>query len=151
MTSAGSPWAGAASASVDAHLDALAHPRRAEIEALRAIILAAGAGADAGADTDTGAEPVARITESVKWNSPSYATARGDFATMNLRPTAVRVVLHTGAKADPGHPDVAIDDPSGLLSWLGHNRALVSFSTLADIDAGRDDFIAVLRQWIAQL
>jgi hypothetical protein len=119
---------------IDTYLAGLDHPKKAEIEALRAIILATDAG----------------ITESVKWNAPNFATV-DDFATMNLKPNAVRVVLHTGAKPKPGHPEIAIDDPDALLTWLGENRAIVAFSNLLDIEAKREAFTAILRQWVAQL
>jgi len=128
--------------SVDEFLDDLAHPRRAEIDALRAVIRS----------TD------ARLTESVKWNAPNFALAdvdtgaAADFATLNLRPpTQVRVVLHTGAKVRPGHPELVVDDPEGLLRWLGKDRAIVTFTDLDDIEAKRPAFEAILRAWIAQL
>ncbi|MCS5720365.1 DUF1801 domain-containing protein [Herbiconiux sp. CPCC 205763] len=126
---------------VDALVAGLVSPREADIQRLRSIIRA----------TD------ARITESVKWNSPSYALARTDgtaidFATLNLRPgNTVRVVLHTGAKPDPAHPELVIDDPDGLLKWLGRNRAIVAFADTGALDARAEGFGAALRQWISQL
>jgi hypothetical protein len=121
-------------ADVDDYLKALDHPKKAEIEALRAIILATDAG----------------ITESVKWNAPNFATT-DDFATMNLRPNAVRVILHTGAKPKPEHPEIVVDDPDALLARLGTNRVMATFSDAADIEAKRDAFTTIVRQWVAQL
>ncbi len=84
---------------VDAFLARLDHPLKPEIEAVRAIIL--------------GADP--RITESIKWNAPSFALTE-HFATFELRPVeTVQVVFHTGAKVRPGRSGIAIDDPAGLL------------------------------------
>ncbi|MGD8167229.1 DUF1801 domain-containing protein [Herbiconiux sp. P16] len=121
---------------VDALVATLASPREADIQRLRGIIRA----------TD------ARTTESVKWNSPSYEVDGADFATLNLRSgTAVRVVLHTGAKPDPAHPELVIDDPDGLLKWLGRNRAIVTFADTEALDDRAEAFHGVLRQWIAQL
>lgn len=110
------------------------HPRRAEIDALRAIILTA--------------DPV--ISEGVKWNAPSYL-CREWFATFHLRAkTGVQIILHRGAKKRPD--DMAdIADPEGLLTWLDGNRASVKFDTMADIARRTPAFTAILRQWIAQL
>lgn len=119
---------------VDALLAALDHPRIEEIQALRALI--------------RGADP--RITESVKWNAPSFATTE-HFATFHLRAKAgVQVVLHLGAKPQPDTPlRAGIADPSGLLDWRGPDRATVTFADAADIAARQDAFMAVLRQWLA--
>ena len=118
---------------VAALLAGLAHPREPEVLALRAIIL--------------GADP--RIGESVKWNAPSYHTTE-HFATFHLRSKAgVQVVLHLGAKPRPGaRVRDAVADPAGLLEWRGADRAIATFSDLADIEAKRATFTAVIRQWI---
>jgi hypothetical protein len=120
---------------VDEHLAALGHPRTAEIQTLRELILAA--------------DPA--IREGIKWNAPSFAV-RDWFATLNLRPNApLRVVLHTGAKAVPGHPDLVVDDPDGILAWQGKDRAVVTFDGPDDIEAKRAAFTRILQQWVPQL
>ncbi|MFB2584606.1 DUF1801 domain-containing protein [Herbiconiux liukaitaii] len=120
---------------VDDYLAELEHPKKAEIQELRALILAA--------------DP--RIREGIKWNAPSFAVADW-FATFTLRPpTQVRVVLHTGARAVPGHPDVVVDDPHGLLAWQGKDRAIATFADLSDIDVKREAFIRIVQQWVPQL
>ena len=121
--------------SVDEYLAALDHPKKAEMQALRTLILAA--------------DP--SIREGVKWNAPSFAVADW-FATLTLRPlTQVRVVLHTGARAVPGHPDVVVDDPDGLLAWQGNYRAVATFQDLSEIEEGRSAFTRILQQWVPQL
>jgi hypothetical protein len=126
---------------VDVLVAALGSAREGDIQRLRELIRA----------TD------ARVTESVKWNSPNYELARADgsridFATLNLRPgAAVRVVLHTGARPDPAHPELVIDDPEGLLEWRGRDRAVVTFGDTAALDAHAAPFAALLHQWVAQL
>ena len=121
--------------SVDEYLAALDHPKKAEMQALRELILAA--------------DP--SIREGIKWNAPSFAVADW-FATLTLRPlTQVRVVLHTGARAVPGHPDVVVDDPDGLLAWQGKDRAIATFHDLGDIEARREGFTSILQQWVPQL
>ncbi|HET6763976.1 MAG TPA: DUF1801 domain-containing protein [Longimicrobiaceae bacterium] len=124
---------GPASAAVDAYLAALDHPLKAEIVALRAIILSADAA----------------IGEGIKWNAPSFHTTE-HFATFHLRGKAgVQVVLHLGAKAraDAG-VRAGIVDGAELLQWRGPDRAIVTFWDMADVEARRDAFVRVLQQWI---
>ena len=122
------------SAAVDAFMATLDHPHRDTIQRLRVLIL--------------GTDPA--IAEGVKWNAPSFRT-RDYFATVHLRAKrGIDLILHLGAKARAlPLGGVAIDDPDGLLVWLGPDRAAL---TLADDDAltARADALqAVLRQWIA--
>ena len=121
------------STDVAALLAGLEHPREPEILALRALIL--------------GAHP--SIREGIKWNAPSYHTTE-HFATFHLRgKTGVQIVLHLGAKARPDtRVRDAVNDPGGLLEWRSHDRALVSFRDLADIEEKRAAFTAILRQWL---
>ena len=120
---------------VDEHLASLQHPHADVVHLLREIVLAA--------------DP--SIIEGIKWNSPSFRTSEW-FATMNIRPTKpIRMVLHTGAKLTPGTPPFSVDDPDGLLTWLGTDRAIVEFANLAALEQSRTALTALLRQWIAQL
>lgn len=122
-------------ADVATFLARLEHPRKAEIEAVRTLILSA--------------DP--RIHESIKWNAPSFALAE-HFATFKLRPeTTVQVVFHTGAKVKANPPALSVDDPAGLLTWAAPDRAVVTFADMAAIDAHRDALVMLVRQWIAQL
>ena len=118
---------------VDAFMAKLDHPFKAEIEAIRAAIL--------GVDKS--------IAEGIKWNAPSF---RKDeyFATVHLREKkGVALILHLGAKARDLPPEgLHIDDPTGLIKWLGDDRAKVAFENSADFAARKRDFERVLRQWI---
>jgi len=123
----------ASTAGVEAFLAALDHPSRAEIVALRDIIL--------------GADP--SIAEGIKWNAPSFRT-REWFATFQLRAKGgVQVILHLGAKrrADAAG-GIAIADPQSLLEWLAPDRASARFRDMADVDAKRTAFASVVRAWI---
>jgi hypothetical protein len=122
--------------SVDAFLEALEHPRKPEMLALRTIIL--------------GAAP--QIGEGIKWNAPSFRTSEY-FATFNLRAKdGVQLVLHLGAKKRADTSGLqAIADPDALLTWLGTDRATVTFRDLADVAAKRAAFVELLRQWVAQV
>ena len=130
---AGSPCTDAGSRDVDAFLGQLDHPLKDGIEALRGIILGASAG----------------ISEGIKWNSPSFRTTEW-FATVNVRKDALMLILHLGAKTrDAGVAATRIDDPSGLLKWLGRDRAAVTFSGLKSVEDHRAALAQLVRQWIA--
>jgi hypothetical protein len=116
---------------VNQFMVALEHPRKAEMELLRTVIVGAGAG----------------ISEGIKWNAPSFRTVEW-FATMNFRGDALMVILHLGAKARDAS-GLKIDDPNGLLKWLGKDRASVSFRDMAALRTNREAFAAVIGQWVA--
>jgi hypothetical protein len=120
-------------AAVDQFMAALDHPFKAEIETLRRAILAV--------------DPA--IAEGVKWNAPSWRTT-DYFATTHLRSkVGLGLILHLGAKARAlPAGGLAIDDPIGLLKWLGKDRAQVEFSTAADLQAKLPALQALLKQWI---
>ena len=130
---AGSAHTDAGSRDVDAFLGQLDHPLKDGIEALRGIILGASAG----------------ISEGIKWNSPSFRTTEW-FATVNVRKDALMLILHLGAKTrDAGVAATRIDDPAGLLKWLGRDRAAVTFPDLKSVEDRRAALAQLLRQWIA--
>lgn len=118
---------------VEAFLDALHHPHKPEILALRRIILDADAG----------------IAEGIKWNAPSFRTSEW-FATFHLRAKAgVQIILHFGAKVrDKSGARAAIADPESILTWLAGDRASATFRDLEDVEARRSAFAAVVREWI---
>ncbi len=126
----------ATAAEVDAFMRALSHPRKAEIESVRRLLLAAHPS----------------IEEGIKWNAPSFRTTEW-FATVNLRAkNGVQVILHLGAKVKPkGWSGMTIADPAGLLDWLGKDRASVTFADAKSIAARKKDFTAIVRQWIAHV
>ncbi|HEX6368911.1 MAG TPA: DUF1801 domain-containing protein [Longimicrobium sp.] len=125
--------AAAAGEDVEAFLDALDHPHKPEIRALRRIIL----GADAG------------IAEGIKWNAPSFRTSEW-FATFHLRARdGVRIILHFGAKVrDRAGARAAIADPESILTWLADDRASATFRDLREVEAKQPAFAAVVREWI---
>lgn len=118
---------------VDAFLAGLDHPLKGEIEAVRALVLGLGP----------------EVAEGIKWKSPTFRTT-DDFATVNLRSTgSLQVILHLGAKVRPGMAQPVIDDPAGLLKWLGKDRAMATLGAGDAFRASLPAFEAVLRQWIA--
>ena len=109
------------------HVDAMDHPRRAQIERLREAVLAADE----------------RLVESVKWNAPSYAIGE-HLVTLRLRPgDRVEVILHRGAapKAD-GLAPVLDDD---RLDRRAPDRAVRAL----DADEDPAALVPLLRQWLA--
>ncbi|HEY1035678.1 MAG TPA: DUF1801 domain-containing protein [Pseudoxanthomonas sp.] len=120
---------------VDAFLIARAHPQHATIQRLRATIRAA--------------DP--RIAEDIKWNAPSFHVDGRHFATMQLRkPDSVLLVLHLGADKRV-LPKDAIADPEGLLTWLGADRATLTFAGPDDVKHRESSLQGVLRQWVAHV
>ena len=118
---------------VGAFLAASDHPHRAEIAALREIIL--------------GANPA--IADGIKWNAPSYRTEDW-FATTHLRAkTGVQMVMHFGAKKRANFsPRKQIADPESLVQWLADDRGTVTFRDMDDIHSKRSAFAALIREWI---
>ena len=119
------------SQTVEQFIDDLEHPLKAEIASLRHLIL--------------GIDP--SISEEVKWNAPSFRTSE-HFATMNLRgKNGLLLILHLGAKKR-SLPEGAIDDPGGILEWLGPVRASVSFASEDDIAGKKPALTNIVRQWL---
>lgn len=122
-------------AAMDQFMATLDHPFKAQIEALRQAIPAVDSS----------------IAEGVKWNAPSWRTCEY-FATTHLRSkTGLALILHLGAKVRELPHGIAIDDPTGLLKWLGKDRAQVEFSSAADLRAKLPALQALLKQWITHV
>jgi hypothetical protein len=118
---------------VDRFLAALDHPRRDEIETIRAIVLAA--------------DPA--ITERVKWNAPSFCHHGEDRVTFRLQPrNIVQLVFHRGAKTRSPE-GFAFADPTGLLVWAAPDRATLTFAGMDEVNARRDALAGLVRAWIA--
>lgn len=118
-------------AAVDAFMAKLVHPHHDAVAELRSII--------AGADPS--------ISEGVKWNAPSFRT-REYFATIHLRAKiGIGLILHLGAKAR-NIPDMAIDDPDGVLTWVAMDRAVISLADVAEVRARKPVLQRIVKQWI---
>ena len=131
MTRAGARLKLLPGAEVDSFMAQLDHPHKPAIEAIRKVV--------------RGADPA--IAEGIKWNAPSFRTT-GYFATTHLRAKqGVGLILHLGAKVRD-LPDVRIDDPDGLLTWLAKDRAMVSFANVDDVRNRKSALEHVVRQWI---
>jgi hypothetical protein len=122
------------SAAVTAYLASLEHPLKAVVVSVRSTIL--------------GVDPA--ITEGIKWSSASFY-CHGWFATVNVRARdALQVVLHHGAKARADATlGQSIDDTAGMLKWMSADRAVITFTSLDDLEVRRGAFVAIIRQWVA--
>ena len=118
--------------SVDDYISGLSEPLQSEVQQLRRLIL--GAAGDIG--------------EEIKWNAPSFHTGE-HFATMRLNgKVPLQLILHLGAKKQHGIAREAIDDPAGLLQWLGPDRACVGFPGTGAVATHADALQAIVRQWV---
>lgn len=103
-------------ATVEQFMATLEHPRKPEIAAIRAAILAA--------------DPA--ITEQVKWNAPSFCYGGDDRVTFRLHPPEkVQLIFHRGAKVKDA-TGFAFEDETGLMSWAAPDRAVVAIADVAD-------------------
>ncbi|MBI5432910.1 MAG: DUF1801 domain-containing protein [Planctomycetes bacterium] len=121
---------------VAAFLRELEHPLKAELDAVREWILAAGPD----------------VREGIKWNAPSFRTSDW-FATFHLRSKdGVQLVFHTGAKVKASaRTGLAIADPTGLMNWLAKDRGLVKLGSGAELLDKREAFQSLVRAWIRAL
>lgn len=115
---------------VDELMRGLDHGHKDAVEYLRSAILAADS----------------RITEHVKWNAPSFCYDGVDRVTFQLKSPDVQLIMHRGAKV--AENTVVFVDDSGLLDWRSGDRAVVTFSDLADVKAHEQAFIEVVKKWI---
>ena len=114
---------------VDAYMEKLDHPLKAEIEAVRAII--------------KNASP--SIAEHIKWAAPSFfcpgGKDKGGFATFNHRATQhVHLVLHNGA---------ILNDTSGFLEGDYIDRRMMYFKNLEEIALKKEALVNAVKSWVA--
>lgn len=114
-------------------LDALKHPFRAEIEALRICILKANS----------------NLTEDIKWNGPNYSLNAQDRLTMRIQPPKqVQLIFHRGAKKLAQPKNKLIASASKLLEWKENDRAVISFKTLKDIETAEKELSTLVKEWL---
>lgn len=111
---------------VSEFMDALEHPLKQEIEAVRAIIKSVDS----------------RIGERIKWNAPSYYY-KEDMVTFHLRATEhVHLVFH--------HPSIeTISSP--LLQGDYKGRRMAYFKNMAEVRQGEEELKRVLKRLVANI
>lgn len=114
---------------VDEYLATLEHPYKAEVAALREIIL--------GVSDD--------ITEQIKWNAPTFSY-KGYLATFNLHSKLGRQVAHLVF-----HNGIILDDPNGILEGDYPDRRMAYFKDMAEVEANADALRGLVRDWIGKM
>jgi hypothetical protein len=111
---------------VDAYMRDLDHPFKAEIEAVRAIIL--------------GASP--KVSERIKWNAPSFFY-KEDLAAFHPRATefAHLILLFPGGAGVPAK--------SSLLEGKAKDRREAKFHSLEDIETKKLALEKLVKDWVA--
>ena len=108
---------------VDAFMEQLDHPFKAEVQTVREIIKNVHPG----------------ITEEIKWNAPSFSY-KGYMATFNLwAKKHVHLVFHNGA---------ILSNESGLLEGDYVDRRMMYFSDMADVKAKQPILEKAIREWV---
>ena len=118
---------------LDSYFDDLEHDRKAEILALRQLILNAVPG----------------LSETLKGTTPGFARGDAERIAMRLHPgNRVQLILHRGTKA--GADDLfRFEDPDRLIAWAAPDRGVITIRDAADL-AGKSEAISqVLRRWVA--
>jgi hypothetical protein len=111
---------------VDAYMRDVDHPFKAEMQAVREIIL--------------GASP--KISERIKWNAPSFYYEE-DLGAFNPRATeyAHLILLFPGGQG--------MDDSSGLLEGNHKDRREAKFHSLDDVKAKKRALEKLVKGWVA--
>lgn len=106
----------------------LKHPMKAEIAAVRAIILQASS----------------KIHERVKWDAPVFYY-RQDLATFDLKPTknVHLIMLFSG--------ETSIPDADSLITVDHEDRRQVSFHNLKEIAARKPALVQLVRDFVAAM
>jgi hypothetical protein len=121
-------------AEVDRFMAGLDHPLKEGVQQLRTAILAAN---------DT-------ITEHIKWNAPSFVHAGQDRVTFRLHPgDRLQLIFHRGAKPRADTAGFTFDDPTGLMTWLAPDRAVIDFPDLQAVAARKDEVVTLVNRWVA--
>ncbi|MBZ0283533.1 MAG: DNA alkylation repair protein [Anaerolineae bacterium] len=108
---------------VDAYMEKLDHPLKAEAQTIRDII--------------KNVHP--DITEQIKWNAPSFSY-KGYMVTFNLRAKQhVHLVFHNGA---------ILSHESGLLEGDYPDRRMAYFSDMETVEAKKEALENAVREWI---
>jgi len=92
------------------------------------------------------------LTETIKWNAPTFCYNGKDRMTIMLhKRDRVSLILHTGAKPkeDKKAPHLYTDDTE-LLEWNSNIRATISFFDLNDFISKRNLFKKCIKRWIQE-
>lgn len=109
---------------LDDYMLKLEHPLKAEIEAVRGIILKAHPG----------------ITEGVKWNAPSFYY-KGDLVVIHVKSTdRVHLIFPAGVKIPDDRGTLEGDYPDG--------RKMAYFYSMPEVEVKKAALENIVRQWV---
>ena len=109
---------------VDAWFAAYDNPQRVLVMAVRDVVLSADE----------------RVTETVKWQAPTFVF-HGNIASFYPRSKkAVSLMFHTGA---------TLPDPEGILGGTGDTTRVARFRDADDLDAKAEALRGLVRGWVA--
>lgn len=118
---------------VNRFLDAMNHPLRQEIDALRSIILNSNI----------------QLTENVKWNGPNYGFDGQDRVTLKINPPKkIQVIFHRGVKKLPQPAQKLITTDHSNIEWKENDRAVITFLNLQEILESQSIIQTFIQQWI---
>jgi hypothetical protein len=119
---------------VESFLEELVHPLKAEIEAVRSIILGANA----------------QLTEHIKWKAPSFCMNNADRITFNLHgQDRFLLIFHCGSKTTPHAKNGPLfEDDTKRLKWVTGDRATIKFKSMDDVLGMKNDLVHVINKWI---
>jgi len=80
-----------------------------------------------------------RITESIKWSTPTYSY-KGNTFSFNPAKRFVSLLFHTGAHIPGSHPG---------LEGEGETARVMRFTDADEVNRRSDELIEVLRAWCA--
>jgi hypothetical protein len=78
-----------------------------------------------------------RVTESIKWSTPTFSY-EGNIASFMPSKKMVSLMFHRGSEIPGEHP--RLEGDAALARTM-------RFTTMEDVEAGRDDLAAVIRAW----
>lgn len=117
---------------VSTYLSELRHPLKDGVTALRAAILGSNGA----------------ITETIKWNAPSFCHDGDDRVTFRFPPQGgLQLIFHRGAKVKDT-TGFRFEDASGLIVWAAPDRGIVTLTDLADVRAKTAALVTLINAWM---
>jgi len=108
---------------VNEFMDKLDHPFKAEVQAVREIIMNVNK----------------HITEDIKWAAPSFSY-KGYMVTFNLwAKQHVHLIFHNGA---------ILSNKSGILEGDYPTRRMVYFSNMEEVNSKKSALVKAVKEWI---
>jgi hypothetical protein len=92
------------------------------------------------------------LTETIKWNAPTFCLKGKDRMTIMLhKKDRVGLIFHTGAKPKEDKKSAPLHkDDTGLLEWNSNIRATITFLDLTDFLSKRNLFKRAVKRWIEE-